>query len=68
MVVRLFISLAPYDWDLHQLDIRNLSTWRSSGRSLNGATSRVCCSGGDREGVLSSKIFVWLETKSSYLI
>ena len=49
--VRLFISLAAsYDWDLHQLDIRKcLSTWRSSRRSLHGATSKACCSRGDRK-------------------
>ena len=29
---------------------------------LYGATSRVCCLGGDREGLSSSKVFVWFET------
>ena len=66
--VRLFISLAAsYDWDLHQLDIR-LSTWRSLRRSLYGATSGVCCSGGDGEGVLSTEISVWFEIESLCLV
>ena len=44
--VRLFISLAAsYDWDLHQLDIKNVLLHLSSGRSLHRATSRVCYSG-----------------------
>ena len=67
--IRLFISLAAsYGWDLHQLNIRCLSTWRSSGRSLHGATSEVCCSRGDRDGVSSSEIFVWFETESPCLV
>ena len=55
---------------LNKLDIMNafLSTWRSSGRSLHGATFGVCCSGGGRECVSSLEIFVWFETESLCLV
>ena len=35
-----------------------LSIWRSSRRSLHGATFGVCCLRGEREGVSSLEIFV----------
>ena len=58
--VHLFISfVASYDWDLHQLDIKNAF--------LHGATFGVCCSGGDREGLSSSEISVWFETVIAYI-
>ena len=37
-------------------------------KGLYGATSGVCCSREDREGVLSSEISVWFETESLCLI
>ena len=47
--VRLFISLAAsYDWDLHQLDIKNVFLHGDLQEKV-GATFRVCCSGEDRE-------------------
>lgn len=43
--VRLFISLAAtFHWPLYQLD--SILTLGSRRRSLHGANSRVCCSGG----------------------
>ena len=31
-------------------------------------TSRVCCSGGDWEGLYSSEVVIWLEAESPCLI
>ena len=58
--VWLFISMAAtYNWDLHQLDIKNVfSSWRLLGGGVYGVTSKVCCSGGENEGLSSSKVFV----------
>ena len=49
----LFISPATtYNWDLYKLDIKNaLMSWKPSRGGVYGATSRVCCSRGDREGL-----------------
>ena len=35
---------------------------------MYGATSRVCSSGGDREGLSSLEVFVWFETKSPCVV
>ena len=37
-------------------------------KNLHGATFGVCYSRGDREGLLSSEIFVWFETESRCLV
>ena len=37
-------------------------------KKLHGATSGVCFSREDREGVSSSKIFVWFEIESPCLV
>ena len=54
--VRLFISLvATHSWDLHQLEIKNVFLHDDLQEEVYmGATSRVCCSGRDWEGLSSS--------------
>ena len=68
--VCLFISLvASYDWDLHQLDLKNAFLHRDLQEEVfHGTTFGVCCSRGDTKSVSSSEIFVWFETESPCLV
>ena len=68
--IRLFISLgASYDWDLHQLDIRNAFLHRDLQEEVYMEQPLgFVTQGGDREGTSSSEIFVWYETKSPCLV
>ena len=39
-----------------------------SGGGVYGTISKVCCSRRDKEGLLSSEIFVWFETESACMV
>ena len=68
--VRLFISLAAtYNWDLHQLDIKNVFLHGDLQEEVYMEQPLgFCCSVGDREGLSSSEVFVWSETKSMCVV
>ena len=66
--VRLFISLtATHNWDFHQLDIKNAFLHGDLQEEVY-MEHRVCCSGGDWEGLSPSEVVIWLEAKSPCLV
>ena len=66
---RLFISLtATYNWDLHHLDIKNVFLHRDIQEEVYMEQPIGFVSRGDREGLSSSKVFVWFKTKSMCMI
>ena len=67
--VRLFFSLTTFDdCDLHQLDIKKVVLHEDLREVYMEQPLRFFCSGGDREGVSSSKIPVWSKIESPCLV
>ena len=63
--VRVFFSMAAtYNWDLHQLDIKNAFF---HGDLLEEVYMEQPL-GGDREGLSYSEAFVWFETESMCVV
>ena len=67
--VCVFISLtASYDWDLHQLHIRNGFLYRDLQEQVTMEQPPRLVAQGEIGKMSSSKISVWFETKSSCLV